>query len=289
MQHSRFLTTLTPETLNLIHQLPIADANDIGKLSETFDLVSLMLDTGATEHEIWQSIALVNENCELPNLDVSEALDFMCAQKLLQSPKSHTIDDKESVLFVVAAVATTRAKKFCEGLQRGGHALSSLYNDEFEHLSLYAPIVEKTRLFDRYLAYLRNALPFCTLEPTLFQKYRQIYVSEIKDNECDDLAKIVRIADAAAIEIAFDGQKVYFTELIRDEEILEGLMTQLQAHFPDVHISRSKHQYIDFHWTRKHFNRYFKGPIFLCDAIRNGLKIGCPLDVVALHFKNLLH
>lgn len=60
MQHSRFLTTLTPETLNLIHQLPIVDANDIGKLSETFDLMSLMLDTGATEHEIWQGIAFLH-------------------------------------------------------------------------------------------------------------------------------------------------------------------------------------------------------------------------------------
>ena len=50
MLENQYRMTLSPKSLQLISQIPIEGSENIYRLSQTLDAVSLLLDTSASEH-----------------------------------------------------------------------------------------------------------------------------------------------------------------------------------------------------------------------------------------------
>lgn len=165
MLENQYRMTLSPKSLQLISQIPIEGSENIYRLSQTLDAVSLLLDTSASEHEIWMLIALINNLETVDDLAPCELETLKVARELLDNPTSHEKVINEPALYLTAAIVTVKAKKLA-GLFDGGSSVTLRWiHNEFERLCLYKTLVKRTRLYSRYHRYLKIILSFSNIEP----------------------------------------------------------------------------------------------------------------------------
>ncbi len=176
MLNNQYRTTLSSKTLQIISQLPLEGSEKVYQLSKTFDVVSLLLDTAATEHEIWMAIALVNNleriddltSCELETLEVTREL-------LLNSSLFEKVKN-ETALYLVATIITVDAKKLAGSFDGNAVISSGSFVDSFKRLCLYKSLVKKTRLYSRFHKYLKICLSLSPVEPSEFLEERKVFV-----------------------------------------------------------------------------------------------------------------
>lgn len=221
MLENQYRMTLSSKTLQLISQIPIEGSENICRLSQTLDTVSLLLDTAASEHEIWMFIALINNLETIDDLAPCELETLKVARELLDNPDSQEKVINETALYLTAAVVTVKAKKLT-GLFDGGSSVTLRWiHNEFEHICLYKTLVKRTRLYPRYHRCLKFILSFSTIEPEEFLEERKIFAMIGARSNAEHMSRIKEMALVAGIPVARSGEDIFFSEFISEEKLLE--------------------------------------------------------------------
>lgn len=288
MLENQYRMTLSPKTLQLISQIPIEGSEKIYRLSQTLEAVSLLLDTSASEHEIWMLIALMNNLEMVDDLATCELETLKVARELLDNPTSHEKVINETALYLTAAIVTVKAKKLA-GLFDGGTSVTLRWiHNEFERLCLYKPLVKRTRLYPRYHRYLKFILSFSTIEPKEFLEERKVFVMIGGRSSAAHMGRIEEMALVAGIPVARSGEDIFLSEFISEEKLLEHFLLLVQAHFSSVTIRRADIAYVDLHWKRRHLTIHDKIAICRRIAFRENLMSPHFSDAVFKQFKSLL-
>lgn len=278
MLENQYRMTISSKTLQLISQISIEGSENICRLSQTLDAVSLLLDTAASEHEIWMLIALMNNLEMVDDLAPCELETLKVARELLDNPSSHKKIINETALYLTAAIVTVKAKKLA-GLFYGGSSVTLRWiHNEFERLCLYKTLVKRTRLYPRYHRCLKFILSFSTIEPKEFLEERKIFVMIGARSNAEHMSRIKEMALVAGIPVALRGEEIFLSEFISEEKLLEHFLLLVQAHFPSVTIRRADIAYAELQWKRRHLTIH--------DKIAIGRRIGFRKNLMSPHFSD---
>lgn len=288
MLENQYRMTLSQKTLQLISQIPIEGSENICCLSQTLDAVSLLLDTAASEHEIWMLIALMNNLEMVDDIAPCELETLKVARELLDNPTSHEKVINETALYLTAAIVTVKTKKLA-GLFDGGSSVTLRWiHNEFERLSLYKTLVKRTRLYPRYHRYLKIILTFSNIEPKEFLEERKIFAMIGARSNAEHMGRIEEMALVAGIPVAHRGEDIFLSEFISEEKLLEHFLLLVHAHFPSVTIRRADIAYADLQWKRRHLTIQDKIAICRRIAFRENLMSPHFTDAVFKQFNSLL-
>lgn len=288
MLENQYRTTLSSKTLQIISQLPLEGSEKVYQLSKTFDVVSLLLDTAATEHEIWMTIALVNNLERIDALASCELETLKVTRELLLNPSLFEKVKNETALYLVATIITVDAKKLAGSFDGNSVISSGSFVDSFERLCLYKSLVKKTRLYSRFHKYLKICLSLSPIEPCEFLEERKVFVMSGAQSNTEHMKRIVYMAEVAGIPVARKDEDIYLSDLVCHEELLERFILLIQAHFPTVAIRRSNRSYSELEWKVKRLTIFDKSSIFRRIGFRNHLTSIHLTDALFEQFYTLL-
>lgn len=288
MLENQYRTTLSSKTLQIISQLPLEGSEKVYQLSKTFDVVSLLLDTAATEHEIWMAIALVNNLERIDALTSCELETLKVTRELLLNPSLFEKIKNETALYLVATIITVDAKKLAGSFDGNSVISSGSFINSFEHLCLYKSLVKKTRLYSRFHKYLKICLSLSPIEPCEFLEERKVFVMSGAQSNAEHMKRIVYMAEVAGIPVARKDEDIYLSDLVSHEELLERFILLIQAHFPTVTIRHSDRSYSEFEWKVKRLTISDKSSIFRRIGFRNQLTSIHLTDALFEQFYTLL-
>lgn len=288
MLNNQYRTTLSSKTLQIISQLPLEGSENVYQLSKTFDVVSLLLDTAATEHEVLMALALVNNLEGIDDLTACELETLKIARELLNNPTSFEKVKNETALYLVATIITVDIKKLAGSFDDNADITSGNFVDSFERLCLYKSLVKRTRLYSRFHKYLEICLTLSPVEPNEFLEERKVFVMSGAQSNTEHMKRIVYMAEVAGIPVAHKDKDIYLSDLVSHEELLERFILLIQAHFPTVAIRRSDRSYSEFEWKVKRLTISDKSSIFRRIGFRNQLTSIHLTDALFEQFYTLL-
>lgn len=266
-----YMTSLSSEIQSFISQM---DLSNSAKVSSTFDMISMMLDTNATEHEILIAMGVNTRLTPSTVLDVSEIQIMAEIEAVLANPTHFEKIENPTVSYILSCILLVRSKNFNIYSQFCDEP-SPTFESMVERLCLYDPLLKQSRLYETFHDCLKSKLNHTLIEPELFKSEKIVYEVQVSEHS-DELEKALKITYLLSIEVSEKDGRHYFSECIRYEWMLKRLMALLQAHFPTLRFSRSNRSYLTLEWTRK--GSHFKPELYIRAAVRQALNEDNILD-----------
>lgn len=266
-----YMTSLSSEIQSLISQM---DLSNSAKVSSTFDMISMMLDTNATEHEILIAMSINNRLTPPTVLEKSEIRMMAEIEAVLANPTHFEKIENPTVSYILSCILLVRSKNF-DIYSQFCDEPSPTFESMVERLCLYDPLLKQSRLYEMFHDRLKSKLKHIYMEPESFKSEKIVYEVQAPEHS-DELEKALKIIHRLSIEVSDKDGQYYFSECIRYEWLLKRLMTLLQAHFPTLRFSRSNRSYSTLEWTRK--GSHFKPELYIRAAVRQALNEDNILD-----------